>query len=194
MIRSILGAVVEGVIKRFSGAGRPDETIENREYFQHYGYTSRPLAGAEGILIQEGNHIVMVASDDRRYRIGIEAGEVCIYTDELDHIRFKRNKEIFIKSGNKLTAEIENDIVATTKRIDVHASESALLRAPLVTIKADQFMIERYTDGLNPQGTWKGNLRVEGDVTVTGGYAGGGNITATGTILDTIGNTNHHVH
>ncbi len=52
MIRGIIKSVAEGVIKRFTASGRPDETITNREYFQHYGFSSVPLAGAEAILIR----------------------------------------------------------------------------------------------------------------------------------------------
>lgn len=86
MIRGFVKSVVEGVIKRFSAYGRPDaldgrEEIDNREYFQHYGYTSRPKAGAEIIIIREGGHFIAVASDDRRYRIALEEGEVSLYDD-----------------------------------------------------------------------------------------------------------------
>ena len=136
MIRAIIQSVYEGVIKRFTASGRADETFENREYFQHYGFTSRPLSGAEAILIKDGNHIVMIASDDRRYRIAIENGEVCLYTDEGDHIRFKRGKEIYIKSGNKLKADIENDVEINTKRINATASESAAITTAILSANA----------------------------------------------------------
>jgi len=101
-IRSIISSVVEGVIKRISGAGRIGETFTNREYFQHYGFTSRPLSGAEGIFIVQGNNVIAIASDDRRYRFAIEDGELALYTDEdkdsFGHrIHFKRNREIEIK-------------------------------------------------------------------------------------------------
>ena len=132
MIRGIIQSVVEGVIKRFSAAGRTDETITNREYFQHYGFTSRPLAGSEAILIQEDNHIVMIASDDRRYRLGIEAGEVCLYTDEGDHIRMMRNKEIYVKSGNKLTVEAATQVDITAPTVIIMASTKVRFITPLL--------------------------------------------------------------
>ncbi len=195
MIRGIIKSVVEGVIKRFSAAGRTDETIENREYFQYYGFTSRPLAGAEAILIQEDNHIVMIASDDRRYRLGIEAGEVCLYTDEGDHIRMKRNKEIYVKSGNKLTADVENEVAITTKTavinaVDatVNASASVLIKAPAVTIQADSIVMASLSGGAGAAATLRGDFQLEGSITATG------NISATGTIIDGAGNTNHHSH
>jgi phage gp45-like len=146
MIRAIIQSVVEGVIKRFTASGRPDETISNREYFQHYGFTSRPLAGAEAVIIQEGNHIVMIASDDRRYRIAIDAGEVCIYTDEGDHIRFKRGKEIYIKSGNKLNADIANDVIISTKNAVVNASTKCQVNSPEINLSGDRAGLRRFID------------------------------------------------
>jgi len=103
MIRGIVLSVIEGVIKRFTASGRTGEIITNREYFQHYGFTSRPLAGAECIIIREGNHIVMIASDDRRYRIALESGEVALYTDEGDKIQLKRGGNIEISAGAEVT-------------------------------------------------------------------------------------------
>lgn len=99
MIRGIVNQVKEGLIKTFSASGRPDETIEEREYFQHYGYTSRPLQGAEIIIINRGNHYIAIASDDRTYRIAVEEGEVALYTDEGDKVHLKRDRKIDITSG-----------------------------------------------------------------------------------------------
>lgn len=137
MIRGIVSAVTEGVIKLFSAAGRSDETFQDREYMQHYGYTSRPLPGAELVIVNEGNHYLAIASDDRRYRIAIENGEVCIYTDEGDHIRFKRGMEIYIESGNKLNAVIENEVDITTQVALVNASTSCTVISPVVQVTAE---------------------------------------------------------
>ena len=136
MIRGIVISVWEGLIKRFSASGRADETIGNREYMQHYGFTSRPLAGAEIIIINEGNHYIGVASDDRRYRLHLEAGECALYTDEGDKIHLKRDKTIEIVSGNKLVATVENEVNITTKVAKVTASTSAEVTAPVATVNA----------------------------------------------------------
>lgn len=59
------------------------ETIEGAEHFQPYGFSSVPLAGAEGIaLFPNGDrgHPLVVAVADRRYRpTGGEAGDVTMY-------------------------------------------------------------------------------------------------------------------
>jgi phage baseplate assembly protein V len=187
MIRGIFNSCIEGVVKRFTASGHVGETFTSREYMQHYGFTSRPLEGAEGVLIDAGNHIVMIASEDRRCRVAVEAGEVCIYTDEGDHIRLKRDKEIYIKSGNKLTAEIENEANITTKKLNAEATESAVVRSPLVNLEADSVTMGAY-------GAGGMSAVITGDITLVGNLDVTGSITATGTIMDAEGNTNHHSH
>ncbi len=122
MIRSILSSVTEGVIKRFAGAGRPGETFTDREYVQHYGFSSRPLAGAEGILLKQGNQIMLIASDDRRYRISLDAGEVALYTDEGDYVHLKRGRLVEVNTDTlRIIADtkvtMQTPLVETTGEI-----------------------------------------------------------------------------
>lgn len=158
MIRGIIINVLEGVIKRFTASGRPDETISDREYFQHYGYTSRPKAGAEIIIIREGGHFVAVASDDRRYRISLADGEVALYTDEGDKIHLKRNRIIEIVGGEK--------IIATTKVAEITASTSATITSPQVTVVASsQVTITSPLVQISKNVTIGGTLEVTGEIT-----------------------------
>lgn len=136
MIRGIVIWVVEGYIKLFSAIGRIGETFTNREYFQHYGFTSRPKEGAEIIIIKEGNHYIAVASDDRRYRIAVEEGEMAIYTDEGDKVHLKRGKNIEVVCGNKLTATVTNEVDITTKVAKIAATTSCEITSPAVTVVA----------------------------------------------------------
>jgi phage gp45-like len=136
MIRGIVNSVIEGYIKLFSATGRTDESFDWREYFQHYGLTSRPLPGAEIIIIREGNHIIAIGSDDRRYRLAVEEGEVALYTDEGDKIHLKRDKTIHIVSGNKLIADIANEVDINTKVAKIAATTSCDVTSPVITINA----------------------------------------------------------
>jgi phage gp45-like len=136
MIRGIVITVLEGLIKRFSASGRAGETIGNREYMQHYGYTSRPKPGAEIIIINEGNHYLAIASDDRRYRLAVEEGEVALYTDEGDAVHMKRGNNIEVTCGNKLLATVENEVEVITKAAKVNASVSCAITSSAVTINA----------------------------------------------------------
>lgn len=78
-VRSIITSVVDGTKKLFSGSGRTGETFLNREYFQHYGLSSLPLPGAEAVVMVHGDHIIVIGSDDKRYRIPLVSGEVALY-------------------------------------------------------------------------------------------------------------------
>ncbi len=100
VIRAIIQSIadVTGQVRRFTASGRPDETITNREMFQDYGFASNPQPGAEGIVINDGNHYIMIATEDRRYRIPLQTGEVALYTDEGDTIKLGRGHQITINT------------------------------------------------------------------------------------------------
>lgn len=183
MIRVILSSVVEGVIKRFTGAGRGGEVIEDREAMEHYGFTSRPLPGAEAVVIREGNHFLMIASDDRRYRVTLAAGELALYDDQGQKAHFKRGGEIHVVCTNRLTADVTNDTVVNTTRAAVNASESCIVTSPLVKAVAETQVILD-----TPLTTCTGNLTVDGGITCTGSYgASGGKIQTPGDIVSTGG-------
>lgn len=83
-----------------------DEVREDVERFQEYGFTSHPLPGAEAVAAAVSgsrDHLVVLAVDDRRYRIkGLAAGEVAIYTDEGDQVVLRRGGTIEVKAATKL--------------------------------------------------------------------------------------------
>ncbi len=183
MVRGIITEVTEGEIKRFSGTGRPGETFMDRELFQHYGLTSRPKADAEIIALKQGNVVVAIASDDRRYRIKLQEGEVCIYTDEGDFVHFKRGKEIHISTGNKLLIDATNEVE---------------INAPEINLNGDVNIVGDVTlDGtLQVSGdvTLDSKLDVTGNINTDGTIDAVGNINSDGSIIDTTGNTNNHSH
>lgn len=138
MIRVLITSVWEGVIKRFSASGRAGETFTNREYIQHYSFASRPLPGAEGIVFREGNHIIMIASDDRRYRVALEEGEAAIYDDQGMVIHLKRGKEIHIYGCDKLTADVGVEAKITAPVANVVAATSCQVTSPIINLGGDR--------------------------------------------------------
>jgi phage gp45-like len=128
MVRGIVQETQEGAIKRVNASGRADESFTDRECIQHYGFSSRPLAGAEAILLNEGNHVVMIGSDDRRYRVAVEAGEVTLYTDEGDKIHFKRGKEIQVTAGVKVVVSAPDIVINGNVEVNgsIHATGSII--------------------------------------------------------------------
>jgi len=129
MIRGILSSCIEGVIKLFSASGRPGEQFDQREYLQHYGFTSRPKPGAELVIICDGNHIVAIASDDRRYRLHIAEGEAALY----DHL----GQRILLKADGSIEVVGINQIHATAPLVTVTATTKVMLDTPLVEATGD---------------------------------------------------------
>ena len=94
--------------------GLAGETVVG-ELAQHYGFTSAPLAGAEFIVLPIGGnskHAVVIATEDARYRLKIQDGEVALYSDEGDHVHLKRGRVIevvtetlLIKASTKVRFE-----------------------------------------------------------------------------------------
>ena len=73
-----------------------DEPLDNVEHWQPYGYTYKPHAGAEALVVAVGGHrahSVVIACADRRYRLaGLEDGEVALYDDLGNTVQLLRDK------------------------------------------------------------------------------------------------------
>ena len=82
------------------------ETRGQVERLQNYGFTAVPLEGAEGVAVCVGgrrDHTVIIACDDRRYRVkGLQGGEVAVYTDEGDKLVFKRGGTVELTATTKV--------------------------------------------------------------------------------------------
>jgi hypothetical protein len=112
MIRVKIAQIIDNAskaIKRFKAIGRPGETIENREYFQHGGFTSRPRPEAQGIVIKRGDVFIMIASDDPRHRPPLASdGDAALHADTNIYVMTKANGEIEIKTSGKVKIDSGN--------------------------------------------------------------------------------------
>lgn len=122
-IRVLIKAVRTGKVQLIDVKGRAED-FTGKELFQQYGFASRPLDGAEGIMLFIGgaDNAVVIATEDRRYRVALENGEAAIYTDEGDKIHLKRNKEILIKTGGKLNIEAANEVNVICDSVNLGAA------------------------------------------------------------------------
>lgn len=112
--RAVAARTTSGKLIGVEMQGLAGERVSG-ELFQHYGFTSSPLAGAEYIALPVGGnskHTVVVASEDGRYRIQVKSGEVALYTDEGDVIHMKRGRlvevvtqTLLVKAGAKVRFE-----------------------------------------------------------------------------------------
>lgn len=85
-----------------------EETREAVERFQNFGFTSVPKAGAECIAVFVGGdrgHPIVVAIDDRRYRlVGLADGEVAMYNEHGDKVHFRANRDIEMTTAANIKA------------------------------------------------------------------------------------------
>lgn len=111
----LIGVQVEGL----SG-----ESVSG-ELFQHYGYSSAPLAGAEYLVIPVGGnskHSVVVASEDGRYRLRLQDGEVSLYTDEGDYVHMKRGRVIEVVTDD-LVFKVKNKVRFETPLVEMSGDQ-----------------------------------------------------------------------
>lgn len=116
------------------------ELVDGVERAQQYGLTSHPQPGAEVFVAFVGGdrgHAIVLAVDDRRYRIqGLEAGEVCIYSDEGDTITLKRQNHVEVRTKH-LLVQAEEDVSYETKNFAIHASGSFSVQTASTTFATD---------------------------------------------------------
>jgi phage baseplate assembly protein V len=84
------------------------ETMDGVERFQDYGFTSVPHAGAEAVMVSVGgtrSHGIVVACEDRRYRlVGLADGEVALYDDLDQAVHLKRDR-LLLTSPHRVQVE-----------------------------------------------------------------------------------------
>ncbi|MBH3449136.1 phage baseplate assembly protein [Pseudomonas putida] len=131
------------------------------ELLQHYGFTSGPLAGAEYVAIPIGgnsNHVVVVASEDARYRLKIKDGEVGIYTDEGDYIHLKRGRLIevvtdtmVVKASTKV--RFETPVIEATGQVqaDDNIQSAKEVIDQVRSMQADRELYNSHQHGSSPQ-------------------------------------------
>ncbi|SES28076.1 phage baseplate assembly protein V [Vreelandella subterranea] len=102
-----------------------DET-KRVEHIEPYGYTARPLKGAEAIAASVGGargHLVALLATDRRYRKrNLAEGEVALYTDEGDELVFNRGRIVRLNAGSA--------VEVTAPKVTITASTSITLDTP----------------------------------------------------------------
>lgn len=132
--QSVTGMLARGMVV-IANAGRKLQTLQLRltarevkdsvEHFEHYGFTSNPMEGAEALVAFLGgdrSHGVAFMVTDRRVRLqGLEPGEVAIFTHE--------GQALVLKNGK--IAEL------TTGTFRVNAETLIELNAPKVTTPHD---------------------------------------------------------
>jgi phage baseplate assembly protein V len=100
--RAVIGTVDSSArVQTVQAKGLLGELVQDAELFQHYGFTSVPLAGTMGIILPLGGHSshgIIIATEHGAYRLAsLKPGEVALYTDEGAHIVLKRGKIVEVE-------------------------------------------------------------------------------------------------
>ena len=108
--RAILSAISDaGKIQTAQAQLLADEVQDDVERIQEYGFASVPLPGAEGVVVFVGgnrDHGLLIATDDRRYRlVGLEAGEVALYDDLGQKVHLTRSGIVIDGGGLPVTVQ-----------------------------------------------------------------------------------------
>jgi len=103
------------------------EVLDGVERIQQYGFTAHPHPDADCLILNVGAnraHPIVIAVDDRRYRIqSLAEGEVAMYTDEDGNgghrIHFKRGNIIELTAGASSIVMTPAGITITTPQFDL---------------------------------------------------------------------------
>lgn len=142
--------------------GLAGETVAG-ELAQHYGFTSAPLAGAEFIALPIGGnskHVVVIATEDARYRLKVKDGEVAIYSDEGDHVYLKRGRVIEVVTDTLLVkadtkVRFETPMIETTGQVqaDGNIQSAAEVIDQVRSMQADRLLYNAHKHGNSPTPT-----------------------------------------
>ncbi|VEB25775.1 Mu-like prophage protein gp45 [Actinobacillus lignieresii] len=152
-------------IQQVQVSGLADETIQDVEFMQHFGFTSVPPAGTQVVVIPLGGkttHGIVVATENGSFRVkNLKGGETAIYDSS--------GSTIILKNGRVIDVECDKFNV-NCKQYNVTATDSANFTTP--KLETDQQFVA--------QGKMSGN----------GGLAvqGGDGASFTGSVVQTGGN------
>lgn len=169
--RGVVGQVNSTAdVQLVNGTGLNGETVEEAEYFQHYGFTSNPPADAMKVIVPVGGrtaHSIIIATEHSAYRVkALKTGELAIYTDEGDSMVFNRGRVINVTTQT-LNINAAQAVNINTAKYNVTASQSANFETPQVTA----------SENLSVSGVTAAN----GGMTAKAGEAGGDAVQIAGT-------------
>lgn len=149
-----------------------EETRDDTEVFQDYGFASRPHSGAEAVVVAlagDASHQVIIAVEDARYRFGpLKTGEVALYDDQGQHVYLYRD-------GIRVRDRHGNEALLSAAGLDLTSPTAARVTAPQVIV--DSGDIRLGTDDLRPVARLGDPVQVDGK---TGSITGGSDIVRAG--------------
>lgn len=137
-------------IQRHQVSGLADETLQDVEIYQHFGFTSNPPPGTKVIVVPLNgltSHSVIIATENGNYRLAsLKPGEVALYSSFGSTVVLKEGNIIDIDAeeinftAKKITSTADEiirsadsikDIAAT---IDLNSSNSVVVSSPVINL------------------------------------------------------------
>lgn len=112
--------------------GLDGEVLDGVPVIQEYGFASRPLAGAQGVIACAGGNrrgAMVIATGDKRYRLSLANGEVAIHDDQGQKVHLTRGG-IVVKAP---TITLDGD-VSITGTLDVAGIVTAAAALTAATV------------------------------------------------------------
>lgn len=104
-----------------------DEAKDNVEHFEPFGFTSKPLAGAEHVTVfmdGDRSHGITIVVADRRYRLtGLQDGEAALHDAYGNKAHFKKDGTLDVVAQAKV--QITSPLVTMSGNLQVTGSISA---------------------------------------------------------------------
>ncbi|CDF98869.1 Putative Phage baseplate assembly protein V [Avibacterium paragallinarum JF4211] len=105
-------------IQKTQVSGLADETLQDVELMQHFGFTSVPPAGTQAVIIPIGgqtSHGIVIATENGAFRVkNLQDGEVAIYDQS--------GSTIMLKNGRLIEVDCDN-FVLNCKTYQVNATQ-----------------------------------------------------------------------
>lgn len=143
IIRGVVSLVDDDTKMQMLQVGlRANEVRDDIERFQQYGFTAHPHPGAECLALGVGGnreHTVVIAVDDRRYRLtSLVQGEVALY-DDLGQTLILKRTGIEVTGLNVTIKELNagtGTILLQAQNIQLVAGATLTTTAPATAMNA----------------------------------------------------------
>ena len=121
VFRTIIASVTDGIIRTFIGTGEAGGTIQG-EIIQQVGIKSHPKPGDSGLVIQDGDRVYMIATDNDLSPPMVEGERVLAY-DANNFVKFE------VVGG-----VLQKIHVLTQKDVDIQATGNVTITAPIINL------------------------------------------------------------
>ncbi len=152
ILRGVVTSLKDKKLQMVQLSALADETIDNLEYIEPYGYTSVPENGAEAVALFIGgnrDHGVVISVADRRYRpTGLASGDVCLYRKAGVKVTLKASGKISITNpaGNELLEVLSTTLqhLIDAKTMDPLSGPEPLMPDTVAAFTADKVKIDSF--------------------------------------------------